>query len=126
MVHKSSPYSALLCNLRRISGMLPQTDSSTVRKMSTPIAVLIAILVTLAAGLAAQVGKGVPNYASDQNGTLAQTDEILSDDKPEQKRNSDQTNRGLVKKASTKKDNVCVVNCLDAWRRYELTPWPIY
>ncbi|SRR5712692_2881919 len=94
--------------------------------MSAPIAVLIAILFTLAAGLAAHVGKGVPNYTSEQNGTLAQTDENLSDERPEQKRNSYQTNRGLVKKASTKKDNVCVGNCLDAWRRYELTPWPIY
>jgi hypothetical protein len=94
--------------------------------MSAPVAVLIAILVTLAAGLAAQVGKGVPNYASEQNDNLAQTDENSSDDKFEHKRNFNQTDRGLVKKVSKNKDNVCVGNCPDVWRRHELTPWPIY
>src|SRR5712675_1056498 len=87
MVHKSNRYSVLLCNARLMSRMLRQTDSSMVRKMSAPVAVLIAILVTLAAGLAAQVGKGVPNYASEQNDNLAQTDENSSDDKFEHKRN---------------------------------------
>jgi uncharacterized protein HemX len=108
------------------SRMLPQTDSAMVQKMSAPIAVLIAILFTLAAGLAAQVGKGVSNDPSERNENVAQTDVNSSDDKSEQKRISGQTDSGLVKKASKKRDDVCVENCPGFWRRYELTPWPIY
>jgi hypothetical protein len=94
--------------------------------MSAPIAVLVVILFTLAASLAAQVGKSGPDYTSEQSDNFAQTDENSSDDKSEQKRNSEPTDRGSVKKVSRKKDNACARNCPDVWRPYQLTPWPIY
>lgn len=95
-------------------------------EMSAPVAVLIAVLVTLAAGLATQLGTGVPNDPPDRNENLAQADENLPDDKPEQKRNSNQSDVVVPRKVSKKRDNVCVGKCADVWQRYELTPWPIY
>jgi hypothetical protein len=94
-----------------------------VREMSAPIAALVIILFTLAASLNAQLGDSGPHYASDHN--LAQTDDNSSYDDSEQKRTLEQTDKGSVKKASKKNDNVCVRNCSDAWRPYQLTPWPI-
>jgi hypothetical protein len=98
-------------------------DSSRVLKMFAPVAALVIILFTLAASLNAQVDESGLHYASDDN--FAQTDDNSSDDKSEQKRTSEQTDRGTIKKVSKKKDNVCVGNCPDVWRPYQLTPWPV-
>ncbi len=93
--------------------------------MSAPIAFLVVILFTLAASLSAQVSKTWPNYSSEQNDNSAQVDENASDDKSEQKHNAEQTDKRPLKKVSKKRDNVCVKNCPDVWRPYQLTPWPI-
>jgi hypothetical protein len=93
--------------------------------MFAPVAALVIILFTLAASLNAQLDDGGPHYASEQNDNIAQTDGASSYEQPKQKRNSEEIDRGPVKKVSKKKDNVCVTNCPDVWPPYQLTPWPI-
>ena len=92
--------------------------------MSAAIAVLVVIVVTLAAGLSAQVINSQSNYyAADQN--VAEIAQNSSDEKPEPPRRAAQTDQGPLKKASKQKSNVCVENCPDIWRPYQLTPWPL-
>ena len=92
--------------------------------MFAPIAALVIILVTFAASLNAQLGASGPHYASDDN--VAWIDDNSSHDNSEQKtRTLAQTDKGSVKKTLKKNDDVCVGNCSDAWRPYQLTPWPI-
>jgi len=94
--------------------------------MSAPIAVLVVILVTLAAGLSSQVINSQSNYyAADQNDNAAEIAQNSSDQKPEPQRHAAQTDHGPLKKASKQKNNVCVENCPDIWRPYQLTPWPL-
>jgi hypothetical protein len=93
--------------------------------MSAVIAVLAVLAIALAASLSAEVNQGWPNYAAEQPGDVAQSDQTTTDDKPEQKRSHRQPDKGSAKRQQKQKEPACVQDCSDTWPRYELTPWPL-
>jgi hypothetical protein len=93
--------------------------------MSAIIAVLVVVAVALAAGLSAQVNQGWPNYAAEQPSDVAQSDETVLDDKPEQRRSHKQTDKGSLKREQKHKEPACMQDCSDTWPRNELVPWPL-
>jgi hypothetical protein len=93
--------------------------------MPAVIAVLVVLAVALAAGISTEIDQGWPNYAAEQPGNVAQSEETAPDDKPEQKRGHRQADKGSVKTEPKQKEPACVRDCPAPWPRYELTPWPL-
>jgi hypothetical protein len=92
--------------------------------MSVVVAVLVVLAAALAAGLSAQVDPGWPNYAAEQPSNVAQSDETVPDDKPEQKRSHGQVDKHSVKREQTQKEPACAGDCSTPWPHYELRAWP--
>jgi hypothetical protein len=93
--------------------------------VSAVIAVLVVLAAALVAGLSTQVNQGLPNYAAEQPSSVAGSDEIASDDKPEQKRSHKQADQHSVKREQKQNEPACVQHCSSKWPRYDLTPWPL-
>jgi hypothetical protein len=93
--------------------------------MSAVIAVLVVLAAALAAGLSAQINQGSSNYAAEQPGNVAQSDETVPDDKPEQKRSHKQADKGSVKRDERQTEPACVRDCPAPWPHYELRAWPL-
>jgi hypothetical protein len=93
--------------------------------MSAVIAVLIVLAAALAAGLSAEINQDRPNYAAEQPSNVAQSDETVPDDKPEQKRSHGQADKHSVKREQRQKEPACARDCPAPWPHYELRAWPL-
>jgi hypothetical protein len=93
--------------------------------MSAVVAVLVVLAAALAAGLSAHINQGWPNYAAEQPSSVAQSDETVPEDKPEQKRSQGQANKRSVRREQRQKEPTCVQDCPAPWPPYELRAWPL-
>ena len=93
--------------------------------MSAVIAVLVVLAAALVAGLSTQVNQDWSNYAAEQPGNVAQSDETAPDDKPEQKRGHKQADKGAVKRDQKQREPACVRDCPAPWPHYDLRAWPL-
>jgi cytoskeletal protein RodZ len=69
--------------------------------MSAVIAVLVVLAAALAAILSTQINQSWPNSATEEPSNVAQSDEIVPVDKPEQKHSHEKADKHSVKKAKT-------------------------
>jgi cytoskeletal protein RodZ len=93
--------------------------------MSAVIAVLVVLAAALAAGLSTQINQSWPNSTTEEPSNVAQSDETVPVDKPEQKHSREQADKHSVKREERQKQPACVRDCPAPWPHYELRAWPL-